>query len=145
MRELNMNNEESKDFKICKEQKEKMQIFIKSEPSYLVVVAVSKVPERNSISKISCKRGIPFGGYVYDNQSETYHYECFDYLHLGIVPISAYITLKENSSWKIKVPLAESVLKKYLSDMQKKELKTFKNHFPATMFDLHYIQMTSPN
>ena len=140
-----MNNEEPKKFKICKEQKEKMQIFIESDPSYLVVVAVSKVPERNSISKISCKRGIPFGGYVYDNQSETYHYECCDYLHLGIVPISAYITLKENPSWKIKVPLAESVLKKYLSDMQKKELKTFKNHFPATMFDLHYIQMTSPN
>lgn len=138
-------NEQSKDLKISKDQKEKMQILIKSEPSYLVVAAVSKIPERNSISKISCKRGIPFGGYVYDNQSETYHYECCDYLHLGIVPISAYITLKENSSWKIKVPLAESVLKKYLSDMQKKELKTFKVHFPATMFDLHYIQMTSPN
>ena len=140
-----MNSEEQKEFKICKEQKEKMQIRIKSEPSYLVVAAVAKNSERNSISKISCKRGIPFGGYVYDNQSETYHYECCDYLHLGIVPISAYITFKENSSWQIKVPLAESVLKKYLSEMQKKELKTFRNHFPATMFDLHYIQMTSPN
>lgn len=132
--------------KISKEQKEKMQVVIKAdEPSYLVVAAVAKDVKRNTLVKISCKRGIPFGGYVYDNQSEAYHYECCDYLHLGIVPISAYITLKENLNWKVKVPLSESVLKKFLTEMQKKELKTFRNHFPITDFDLHFIQMTSPN
>jgi hypothetical protein len=132
--------------KISKEQKEKMQIVIRTdEPSYLVVAAVARDEKRNTLVKISCKRGIPFGGYVYDNQSETYHYECCDYLHLGVVPVSAYITLKENSNWKVKVPLSESVLKKFLSEMQKKELKTFRNHFPITDFDLHFIQMTSPN
>lgn len=131
--------------KICREQKEKMQVVFEKTPSYLVVAAVSKEPKKNSIVKITCKRGIPFGGYVYDNQSDTYHYECTDCLHLGIIPVSAFVKLKDNSAWRVKVPMAESVLKKYLSDMQKKELKMFRNHFPPTDYDLHFVQMTAPN
>jgi len=131
--------------KICREQKEKMQIKLEDIPSYLIVAAVSKMPSKNTVVKISCKKGIPLGGYVYDNQSDTYHYECSDYLALGVLPVSAFMTFKEKNSWKVKVPLATSVLKKYLSEMQKKELKRFLKDFPASDFDLHYIQMTSPN
>lgn len=131
--------------KICKEQKSNILVIFENIPSYLVVAAVAKNPKRNSIIKITCKRGIPLGGYVYDNQADTYHYECADCLHLGVIPISAFIKLKDNSTWKAKIPVAEGILKKYLSEMQKKELKMFRNHFPAVDFDLHFIQMTSPN
>jgi len=131
--------------KICREQKEKIQVVFEKTSSYLVVAAVAKDPKRNSIVKITCKKGIPLGGYVYDNQADTYQYECADCLQLGVIPISAFIKLKDNSSWKVKVPVAESVLKKYLSDMQKKELKMFRSYFPATDFDLHFIQMIFPN
>lgn len=131
--------------KICREQKEKMQVVIENTPSYLVVAAIAKDSTKNAILRINCRKGIPLGGYVYDNQSDTYHYECTDFLHLGFIPISAFIKLKDSSFWKAKVPVAESVLKKYLTDMQKKELKNFKTHFPTTEFDIHFIQMTSPN
>jgi len=131
--------------KICREQKEKIQVVFEKTPSFLVVAAVAKDRNKNSIVKITCKNGIPLGGYVYDNQTDTYQYECADCLQLGVIPISAFIKLKDNSSWKAKVPVAEGVLKKYLSDMQKKELKMFRSHFPITDFDIHFIQMISPN
>jgi hypothetical protein len=133
------------DLKRCKEQKEKIQVFFENVPSYLVVAAVAKDTKKNSIIKITCKKGIPLGGYVYDNQADAYQYECFDCLHLGVIPVSAFITLKDNPFWQIKVPIAESVLKKHLSDIQKKELKNFRNYFSVDEFDLHFIQMVSPN
>jgi len=37
------------------------------------------------------------------------------------------------------------VLKKYLSSLQKKELKNFKNHFKVEDYEVQFIQMIDPN
>jgi hypothetical protein len=113
--------------------------------TYVIVVAVDQDVTKNFINKISCKRGVPLGGYVYDAQSDTYYIDCADYLHLGYVPFSLIATMSEVDDWELQIPMPEIVIKKYLSPLQKKELRNFKNHFKSENFSIHYIQMVDPN
>ena len=41
--------------------------------------------------------------------------------------------------------MSENVIKKYLTTLQKKELKNFKTHFKAEEYDIQYIQMIDAN
>lgn len=131
--------------KAAKETKEHIQVIQTPERTYLIVLAVSKEKSKNMISKVTCKKGIPIGGYVYDQQNDSYHVECCDYLHLGYVPISYVIRIRGVPDWEARVILPESVIRKFLSSQQKKELKNFKAHFRSADYDLEYIQMIDPN
>lgn len=131
--------------KAAKEVRDQLEISVSDERTYIIVVAIHKEHSRNVISRISCKKGLPLGGYTYDSQSDTYHIECMDYLHLGFAPCSFIARIRDIKHWETRVPLPESVIKKYLSPLQRKELKNFKTHFNAEDHDIQYIQMIDPN
>jgi hypothetical protein len=128
----------------AKDQKEHTEVVVASERTFLIVVAVHKDKSRNTINRISCKRGVPIGGYVYDAQSEAYSYECSDYAMIGYLPVS-FIMRVQGSSWQVRVPMCESVLKKFMTSLQKRELKNFKNHFKPEDYHIEFIQMIDPN
>jgi len=132
-------------FKVSKEVRDNMEITPSDEITYVIVVAIHKDNSRNIISKISCKKGLPLGGYIYDSHSDAYYIDCVDYLHLGFVPFSFIGRIKGIKHWKSRIPMSESVIKKYLNPLQKKELKNFKNHFRVEDHDIQYIQMIDPN
>ena len=113
--------------------------------SYIIAVAVNKDLSKNFINRINCKKGIPIDGYVYDAQSDSYFVECADFLHVGVIPASYIAVAKSSLQWKIHVPMPESVIKRFLSDTQKKDLKKFKSHFKSEEYTISYIQMVSPN
>lgn len=128
----------------AKDQKEHVEIVPAPERTYLIVAAVHKEKSRNNINRISCKKGVPINGYVYDAKSETYSYECCDYLILGYIPISFFMKV-QNTSWTVRTPMCESVLKKFMTSLQKRELKNFKNHFKPEDYRIEFIQMIDPN
>ena len=113
--------------------------------TYLIAVAVNIDHAKNFLNRISCKKGIPIDGYVYDAQSDCYFIECADFLHLGAIPVSFVATAKNSLQWRMNLPLPESVIKKYLNPTQKKDLKTFKSHFKQDEYTISYIQMVNPN
>ena len=129
--------------KTSREVHNSLELLPSFERTYIIVVARHKDKGRNYLNRISCKKGLPIGGYVFDSQSESYHVECADYLHLGHIPISFVAKIKGLEHWEMRVPAPEAVLKKYLSALQKKELKNFKTHFKD--HDFQYIQMIDPN
>jgi len=128
----------------CKELKDQLEITPGAERSFVIAVATHQDKTRNTITRISCKKGIPLGGYVYDLQNDSYVFECSDYYLLGYVPIS-FIARFPNLSWEMRLPVPEIVMRKYLTPMQKKELKNFKNHFPSTEYKIELIQMVDAN
>jgi hypothetical protein len=131
--------------KTAKETHSAIQVVPSFEKTYLIVAAIHKNPSNNYIHKVSCKKGIPINGYTYDSQTDSYHVDCADYLHLGYIPISFLANIKDCSFWKTRVPMSENVIKKYLTILQKKELKNFKNHFKTEHYEIHFIQMIDPN
>lgn len=131
--------------KIAKEVLNGLVINESNIETYLIVVAVNKELSKNFLNKIPCKKGVPIGGYVYDAQSDCYFVECADFLYLGVVPISFVAKSKSSIQWQINVPLPENVIKRFLTQTQKKDLKTFKSHFKMEDYDISYIQMVNPN
>ena len=130
--------------KSAKETQHYLEVLPSFERTFVIVTA-SHREGRNFVNRISCKKGIPIGGYTYDQQTDSYHVECTDYFHLGYVPISFTARVKGVDRWDMRIPVPENVLKKYLTSLQKKELKNFKNHFKAEEYEIQYIQMIDPN
>lgn len=122
-----------------------LEVFPMLEKTYVIVTATHRESGRNFVNRISCKKGLPIGGYTYDSQTDSYHVECADYFHLGFIPISFGVKIKGLEHWQMRIPMPENVLRKYLTSLQKKELKNFKNHFKAETYELQYIQMIDPN
>lgn len=128
--------------KIKKEILNSFEISFLDEQTYIIAVAKHKENAKNTINRISCSKGLPIGGFTYDAQNDSYYVECTDYLHLGYIPIAFSVKL---NNWKMRVPISESVLKKYFTTFQKKELRNFKNHFKSDFYEIQYIQMVNPN
>lgn len=131
--------------KTAKEVLHFMEVQPSFERTYVIVVASHRERGRNFVNRISCKKGLPIGGYIYDSQTDSYHIECADYLHLGYVPVSFTARIKGLDHWEARVPMPENVLRKYLSTLQKKELRNFKHHFKAEDYEVQYVQMIDPN
>lgn len=131
--------------KVAKDLKDSIEFVIGDSATYVIVVAVHKDAARNCINKISCKKGVPIGGYIYDTLNETYHVECAEYFHLGFIPVSYSMRLKGVHCWKARIPAPENIIKKCLSTFQKKELRYFRSQFRAEEYDLHFVQMVDPN
>lgn len=130
--------------KAAQDQKGQLEVIPAQERTYLIVTAIHKDRSKNIVNRISCKKGVPLGGYTYDAQTDSYHFDCADYLHLGYIPFSVLLRVK-GLDWEMRVPLAEPVIKKFLTNLQKRELKNFRNHFKTDEFSIQFIQMIDPN
>lgn len=131
--------------KFAKEIESFLEIMPSFEQTYVIVTAHHKESGRNYINRISCEKGLPIGGYTYDSQTDSYHIECSDYLHLGYIPVSFVARIKGMQHWEMRTPMPEALLSKYLTSLQKKELRNFKNHFKEELYEIQYIQMIDPN
>ena len=131
--------------KIAKEVHRSLSICAVNSSTHVFVVAINKNPAKNFVNRITCKRAMPIGGYVYDSQSDSYIVECADFLNLGTVPVAFMQSQKNRQEWKQYVAMPESVIKKTLSDFQRNELKKFKSHFRSDEYEIDYIQLIDPN
>lgn len=112
------------------------------ELTYLVVLAHHMDNSNNLLHRISCKKGVPIKGYVYDSHNDAYHVECCDYMHLGYIPVSLFL---RQGSWKIRVPVPEDIVLMNLNESQKLDLENFKLSFKNTLFKLEFLQVIDPN
>ena len=74
-----INDELKLKLKLSKEIKRDLVVTTSSYRTYIVCAAVHKNTQLNVVNKIACKKGIPIGGYVYDNQFDCYYYSCLLY------------------------------------------------------------------
>ncbi len=77
---------------------------------------------------------------AYDSKNHKYYVDCVEYLDLGIIPISFSIKVAKISHWECKIPIIESVIRKYLTKDQKNKLQKFQNEYKDCNFD--YFQLT---
>lgn len=129
--------------KLLKDQVSDLQITISNEFTQIIVIAKNNDSSKNRVNKVSCTRGLPLGGYIYDTISDSYQINCADYINLGTVPISMWLKIAGNEHWKQFVPLSDTVIKKLLNNMQKKELRKFKSHLMDHTFE--FIQILESN
>jgi len=131
-------NERCKDYNDIKKS---MEICAIPEKTYLVVLAVSKDQKENKVQKLSCSRGVPIGGYIYDSVSNAYRVNCKNYFSLGYIPISFKVKISEVGNWETHIPMPEIVLIKYMNDSQKIDLREFKNTYSKE--EICFLQMAA--
>lgn len=131
--------------KALKEQRDAVETFFAHDRTYIILAAIHKDRTRNILNRIPCKKGISMQGYTYDAQADTYQIECSDYVLLGSIPVSMKIRFTGIKNWEVRVPLLESVVKRYLTAAQKKDVRTFKAVHKPEEFLLQYVQLIDPN
>ena len=112
-------------------------------PTLIVAYAVHKNPSNNAVKSIQGKQGIPIGGYSYHVVEDCFDVRCVDTLPLGEIGVSLKMTLPGCSQWHVFVPLPENIIKRYLANKQKNDLRNFREKYPANDFNIEYFQMIS--
>lgn len=130
--------------KAIKDQKDHFDIITTPDRTYLIVAAIHNNPIKNNINRISCRNGVPISGYTFDAKDEAYCYECNSYLNLGYIPASFIAKIKD-TGWQVRIPMCESVLKRFMTSLQKRELKNFKAHFKPDEYRIEFIQLLAAN
>jgi hypothetical protein len=145
--ESKMVNDKKPATKDIKDVRSALILHMEQQSTYLMLVAVNKNGSHNEQMRIATNHGTPIGGYVIDHVNDQYIINCFDYINLGTVPVSFTMRMDNVGNWGIKVPVPETVLKRYLLEEQKAEIKKFREKYSDNEVEYHFIQMVvqTPN
>jgi hypothetical protein len=128
--------------KTIRDIREKMQLELRKEKTFIVVIAIHNDLSKNVLQRINCRsRGVPMSGYLYDSQTDSYHVECHDYLALGYISISCRQFMPGVGNWHIRVPLPESAIRRYLDEQQRNDLRNFKSTYKSGQFTFNFMQI----
>ena len=131
--------------KLAKRAAKGLQVRVDRCHTVVLVVAIAHDHDKNFVKRINCKNGVPISGYIYDTQSDSYFYECADFLPLGTVPISFRLSVDGDPDFDMVVPIPEKLLKTFFSDGQKKIVASFRKHFSSKDYRVAFVQQLEPN
>jgi hypothetical protein len=129
------------DFKTIADIRNKLKVEISKDRTFIVVLAIHQNLTKNVYTRIQCRQGIPISGYVYDAQQQVYYIDCHDYIPLGYIPVSIYITMPGVGNWRQRVPMPETTIRRYLTSIQRNDLRNFKSTYRSNQFDIHFMQI----
>jgi hypothetical protein len=107
----------------------------------IIALAIHQERLQNSLTKIRATGGTAIGGNVYDNVADAFFVRCAAHLILGYVPVAFQVTILGNSHWSPYIPMPETVMRRYMDDLQIMNLDKFKASYPAPTYNLEFLQM----
>ena len=119
--------------------KNNLKVEVTGFSTRLAIIAIHKDPEQNELKKILCE-GTPVGGYVYNVVEDCYYVRCAGRLELGSIPIAFCLRAGDNKFWMGNVPMPESIIKKYLNEIQQIHFNAFKSAYKAEDHTYEYLQ-----
>lgn len=120
----------------------KKLIQIQNEPRgvFVYLVAYYKCLDLNPILELSTKSGIPLNPEVHNVVSDNYVFRGVSIFNVGYIPVSYRLVLGD-SCFEEFVPLPFSVVKRYMSNDNKKKLAKWKLKFNDTDFAFKTFQI----
>lgn len=127
-------------------QSDDLEVVVETARStFIILAAQHTTPTLNPLNKISCKKGVPMIGHVYDTIQDSYLISCVDFLLLGNVKIAAYVQSKTNLGWRIRVPVAVPLLEQNFDSSQRAEISRFMARYTREDHVFRFLQMIQPN
>lgn len=120
----------------------KKGLRIDQDTSGTTVVAVaydSQAYENNKLLEISAQSGEPLNYEAYDIVRDAYHVEGVAYYEIGPIPVN-YILRMEGTHWEENIPLPYSVIRKYMSEPQKKLFDEWRSRYKSNRYEIIYLQ-----
>jgi hypothetical protein len=141
-----MNAEPDNLNKIAKQATRQFGLSVNSSKStHLILTVIDSESNNNKINFVSCKLGMCLSGYVYDAQRDAYCVECCDMINFGAIPFAFQMHTKDESSWKIWVPIPYKILTKNLTSKQKAVYNKYKKKYPSAKYSFDIFQLLSTN
>ena len=138
--------------KEAREFKRSIKFFRGENPTQIVAVAIGLSITNNSISKLPLRRClllrgystdvrvVPIGSYTYDNGTDSFLVNCYDYADLGTIPFSYFISMNQTGGWKIQVPIPVDLISKNLKEFKREQLDEFKSKYSGDEYRIEYLQ-----
>ncbi len=130
------------DQKDIREVKSSLKVIRGNNPVYIIALVVHNDISKNDSISISSSHGVPYKGYVHDHVNDCYIVNCIDKVELGYIDISFRVSM-ESTGWECDIPVPENIIKKYLSESQRNELKKLKTIYKKPDYYIQYLQMMS--
>jgi hypothetical protein len=108
---------------------------------FVYAIAVSKEVIDSFIS-IPAKFGTPLGNECYDMVKDVYYVEGRSYLEIGEIPIN-YRLVDSTNCWVSDIPLPRSVMKRYMTEEQKKKMSEWKSQYSSSLYNIEFLQVLS--
>jgi hypothetical protein len=107
---------------------------------YVWAVAIHRDYEANGRINIPTEYGTPLTPEVHDTIKDFYYIEGVGIHQLGYIPINYCLTMEE-SDFEIFIPLPFSVIKRYITEEQKKLFFNWKTEFQGNEFYFRFFQV----
>jgi hypothetical protein len=124
-----------------KDIRDRLTVTMSPERTFIVVLALNRDENKNELTKITHRKSVPLGGYVYDATSDSYHVPCVDYIQLGYISVSFVMRMPGTGTWRCRVPMPETTLRRYMSSQQRTDLKTFKEIYKGDDYYFIFMQV----
>ena len=117
--------------------------------TYLVAIVFDKGDTgkgeiaKNTRQSIRCHHGVAFSeGYPYDQGSDSYIVNCVAQVSLGYISLAYQLTMPTVGEWRIRVPLPEVVVNRYLAGSQKSKIVELQAKYSQPRFVVQIMQMS---
>lgn len=117
-----------------------LDIIKSSERIRIIVIAINKLDAyANEVTTIKCN-GDPLGCYAYNSVQDCYYINCVSYVDLGPISVSYKLKTPVGVDASSIIALPEEIIEKYLSPVQKKNLKSFREKYKAECYNIQFMQ-----
>jgi hypothetical protein len=131
--------------KDVKELKTRTKVLLGKGKTIVLAVASSLTSEENKMIHAPCKNGIHICNAVYDVTRDSFIVEGVEVYTVGDIPIHYYIEMEGVQGFRVHLPLPEKVIKRYLTDSEKKKFEDWKSKFPFETHNIKFLQMVTTN
>lgn len=131
--------------KDVKEIKTRTKVSLGKGRTVVLAVVSSLDGSANKIIYAPCKNGIHVCNAVYDVTKDSFVIEGIEVYSVGDIPVHYFIEMDGVQGFRIHLPLPETVVKRYLTESEKKKFEDWKSKFPKETHNIKLLQMVTSN
>lgn len=131
--------------KDVKELKSRTKVSLGKGKTVVLAVVTSLNSEENKLITAPCKAGIHVCNTVYDVTKDSFIIEGVEVYTLGDIPVHYFIEMEGVQGFRVHLPLPETVVKRYLTESEKKKFEDWKSKFPKETHNIKLLQMVTSN
>lgn len=137
--------EEKQVIRDVKEIKTRTKVSLGRGKTVVLAVASSLNAADNKIIMAPCKAGIHVCNACYDVTKDSFVVEGLEVYNIGDIPVHYYAEMEGVHGFRIHLPLPEKVIKRYLTESEKKKFEDWRAKFPTENYNVKLLQMVTSN
>jgi hypothetical protein len=131
--------------KDVKEIKTRTKVTLGKGKTIVFAVASALDATNNKLIHVPCKNGIHICNAVYDVTRDSFIVEGVEVFPVGDIPVHYYVEMDGVQGFRIHLPLPEKVIKRYLTESEKKKFEDWKTKFPPETHNIKLLEMVTTN